>query len=113
MALFGKPGPQGPPGPPGPQGIQGVSGPAGPAGPAGAAGVAGAQGPAGPPGPAGIQGDQGPAGDISVLYPVNTLYQSVVPTNPADLLGFGVWELMSSGEYEEGDPTVYLFIRIS
>lgn len=55
----------------------------------------------------------GPAGDVSILYPPGVLYQSTAPTNPADILGFGTWELMSSGEYEEGDPTVYIFIRLN
>jgi len=110
MALFGKEGPTGPAGPMGP------AGPQGPAGPAGVNGAQGPIGPVGPPGPQGepgIQGDQGPAGDASVLFPPGYLYQSTVPTNPADILGFGTWELMSFGEYEVGDPTIYLFIRLN
>ena len=84
MALFGKPGPQGPPGPPGPQGIQGEPG---------------------------IQGDQGPAGDISVLYPIGSLFQSVIQQDPRETLGFGTWTLAHFGEYEEGGQTFYLYLR--
>jgi len=107
MALFGKPGPTGPAGPPGPQGIQGIPGPAG------VDGAAGPMGPAGPQGEQGIQGDQGPAGDASRLYPIGSVYFSTTQQDPADTLGFGVWEMFSFGEFEEGDPTVYLYQRLS
>ena len=107
MALFGKPGPIGPTGPAGPQGIQGVPGPAG---------ADGSVGPAGPPGPQGeqgLQGDIGPSGDASVLYPIGSVYFSTTQQDPANSLGFGVWDMFSFGEFEEGDPTVYLFQRLS
>ena len=110
MALFGKPGPIGPTGPQGPQGEQGIQGIPGPVGPMGPAGPAGADG---PPGPQGIQGDQGPVGDISRLYPIGSVYFSTTQQDPANTLGFGTWEMFSYGEFEEGDPTVYLYRRLN
>jgi len=110
MALFGKPGPVGPTGPAGPQGVQGIPGVAGANG---VAGQPGAVGPAGPQGEQGIQGDQGPSGDASVLYPIGSVYFSTTQQDPANTLGFGVWNMFSFGEFEEGDPTVYLYQRLS
>ena len=110
MALFGKPGPIGPTGPAGPAGPQGIQGVPGPAG------ADGSVGPAGPPGPQGeqgLQGDIGPSGDASVLYPIGSVYFSTTQQDPANSLGFGVWDMFSFGEFEEGDPTVYLFQRLS
>lgn len=107
MALFGKPGPigpTGPAGPPGPQGEQGIPGPAG---------ADGAIGPTGPQGEQGIQGDQGPAGDASVLYPVGSLFESVIQQGPSESLGFGTWDLVHYGEYEEGGQTFYLYVRVN
>ena len=109
MALFGKPGPTGPTGPmgpPGPQGPQGIPGEDG-------IGGVGPTGPQGPQGEPGIQGDQGPAGDVSRLYPIGSVYFSTTQQDPADTLGFGVWDMFSFGEFEEGDPTVYLYQRLS
>jgi len=83
MALFGKPGPIGPPGPPG------------------------------PPGEPGIQGDQGPAGDSTLAYPVGLGLVTFTPQDPGGLLGFGNWELVSFGEFEEGDPTAYIWRRLT
>ena len=82
--------------------IFGVTGPTGPTGPGGEQGIQGDLGPTGP---------TGPPGTSEMLYPVGYLYQSVIEQNPAEVLGFGTWYLMSSGEYEEGDPTIYLYVR--
>lgn len=63
-------------------------------------------------GPQGEQGEQGPAGTPGVSinpYPVNSIYLSVVDTNPAILFG-GTWEqlkdkfLLGAGDiYENGE----------
>ena len=103
MALFGKPGPtgpQGPIGPTGPQGITGVPGPAGEVGPTGPRGEQGLQGDVGPMGPAG-----------SAVIPVGFGCVTFTSDYPSTLLGYGVWELISSGEFEEGDPTAYIWRR--
>jgi len=107
MALFGKPGPTGPTGPPGPIGL------AGPQGIPGVAGQPGAVGPIGPPGEQGIQGDIGPAGDVSSLYPIGCVYFSTTQQDPANTLGFGAWDMFSFGEFEEGDPTAYIWRRLT
>ena len=109
MALFGKPGPIGPTGPTGPMG---PAGPQGVQGVAGQPGLSGPMGPTGPQGEQGLQGDIGPAGDASVLYPIGSVYFSTTQQDPANSLGFGVWDMFSFGEFEEGDPTVYLWNRI-
>jgi hypothetical protein len=82
--------------------IFGVTGPTGPPGVAGADGVQGDIGPT---------GYTGPPGDASRLYPIGSLYQTTILGDPAMTLGFGDWWLMSFGEYEEGDPTIYLYVR--
>jgi hypothetical protein len=84
--------------------IMAIFGRVGPTGPAGPAGERGEQG---------IQGDRGPAGDASVLYPIGSVYFSTTQQDPANTLGFGVWDMFSFGEFEEGDPTVYLYRRLS
>lgn len=42
------------------------------------------------------------------IYPVGSIYASVSPTNPADLLGFGVWSAFAAGRVlvgvDTGDP---------
>jgi hypothetical protein len=73
----------------------------------------GPAGPQGPQGEPGIQGDQGPIGDVSVLYPIGSVYFSTTQQDPAGTLGFGTWEMFSFGEFEEGDPTVYLYRRLA
>lgn len=102
MALFGKPGPTGPTGP---QGIQGVPGEAGEIGPTG---------PMGPQGVPGLQGDVGPMGPPgSAVIPVGFGCVTFTADYPNVLLGYGIWELISSGEFEEGDPTAYIWRRNS
>lgn len=106
MALFGKPGPEGPTGPTGP------TGPVGPQGPEGERGFTGPKGDVGPQGPQGEQGLQGDAG-VAWQFPLGSVFLSTINENPAIRLGFGTWEMFSFGEFEEGDPTVYLFRRLS
>lgn len=84
MALFGKPGPRGATGPTGPQGQQGLQGDEGPMGPAGAA-----------------------------VIPIGFGCVTFTPDYPNVALGYGQWELVSSGEFEEGDPTAYIFRRLA
>lgn len=111
----GPPGPEGPPGPTGPAGadstVPGPTGPTGPAGadstvpgPAGPTGATGAQGPEGPPGPEGPKGDPGEGSPIDA-WPVGSVFITVVPTNPATLLGGGTWVPFAAGRFLIGtDP---------
>jgi len=78
----------------GEQGIQGLPGADGNQGPQGY------QGPAGDTGPKGDKGDKGDAGDplsVSAAYPVGSVYLSILATNPATLLGIGIWIRIASG----------------
>ena len=36
-------------------------------------------------------------GTLRAIYPVNSIYISASPTNPADLFGFGTWERFGNG----------------
>lgn len=119
----GPQGPQGPAGADGAAGPQGIQGPAGPAGADGAPGVKGDTGAAGPQGPQGLQGiqgtagadgAQGPKGDTGAtgpqgpqgpaggtmtfaqIYPVGSVYLSVVSTDPGTLFG-GTWARLGNG----------------
>ena len=66
---------------------------------------AGATGATGPEGPQGQQGLQGPAGDLSSAWPVGSVFLSVVATNPATLLGIGIWVAFAVGRMLVGlDP---------
>lgn len=117
------PGPTGPQGDPGQQGIQGPQGDPGAAGEAGATGnqgIQGIQGVKGGIGDTGIQGIQGIQGEIgptgpagqdaslSAVYPVGSIYLSVLPTSPATLFGFGTWAAIAAGRVlvglDAGDP---------
>lgn len=104
----GPQGPQGEMGPQGQQGGQGVAGPEGPQGQTGPQGETGATGPKGDKGDKGDTGDTGPAGadgqdgadgqvDLSLVYPVGSLYFNVGATSPATLLGFGTWARFGQG----------------
>lgn len=42
---------------------------------------------------------------IQGLYPVGSIYLSVVPTNPVTLFGFGIWEAWGSGRVPVGVDT--------
>lgn len=72
---------------------------AGPAGPQGPQGDTGSQGPQGNTGP------QGPPGDVSAAWPVGSVFLSVVPTNPATLLGLGTWVAIATGRMLVGIDT--------
>ncbi len=91
-------GAQGPEGPQGPQGIQGEPGLPG------EQGLQGIQGVPGNDGAQGIQGIQGPQGEsggggvtMDQVYPVGSVFISVVATNPATLLGVGTWSAIGTG----------------
>jgi hypothetical protein len=43
-------------------------------------------------GPQGIQGPQGEPGDIKIAWPIDSIFQCAVDTDPEKLLGFGTWE---------------------
>lgn len=116
------PGPTGPAGPNGPQGPAGPTGPQGPTGPSGPAGVTGPQGPAGPTGP------QGPAGTVNLgsatpLAPGTAAAGSSANASREDhvhplatlaqmngVLGT-VYEIASTGTYNDLDPSNANFIR--
>jgi microcystin-dependent protein len=124
MGPAGPEGPAGPAGPPGPKGDTGdpgnagATGPQGEAGPAGSAGAQGAEGPQGQTGPQGEIGPQGPQGEIgpqgpqgepgvgggdpSAVWPVGSVFVSVVATNPNTLLGFGTWAAIGAGRVPVG-----------
>ena len=61
----------------------------------------------GPTGPEGLPGDIGPAG----IWPVGSVYFSIIQDNPAVKLGGGTWVEMANGEFNEVTPTVYLYRR--
>lgn len=88
--LKGEKGDPGEKGPQGPAGNEGQRGPQGPAGPQGVQGPRGLEGPQGPQGPAGPKGNDGVANLLDV-YPVGSIYMSVVSTDPGTLFG-GTWE---------------------
>lgn len=110
---------QGIPGDAGAQGIQGIpgakgdTGDTGPQGQQGIQGLPGADGAQGAQGEQGIQGIQGlqgiPGGDITLadIYPIGSVYLSVVATNPNTLFGFGTWAAIGAGRvlvgYDAGD----------
>ena len=96
------PGAQGPPGPQGETGATGPQGIQGPAGAAGATGAAGPQGSAGATGATGATGPTGPAGDVSLCWPIGSIFFSAVATNPATLLGFGTWAAFGTGKFPVG-----------
>lgn len=105
----GPPGPQGDTGPQGQQGPQGLTGSTGSQGPAGEIGPAGPEGPEGPQGPAGQDGAPGASGvNVGLAWPVGSVFLSVVPTNPATLLGVGTWTQIAGGRMlvgqTAGDP---------
>jgi hypothetical protein len=51
----------------------------------------------GRPGAAGGQGPRGEMGDVSVFYPVGSIYLSTLPTDPNALFGFGTWARIGNG----------------
>lgn len=73
----------------------------GPQGPQGSPGPQGLTGPAGPPGPQGIPG---PAGSADILYPVGSIYLSVINTNPSTYFG-GTWVSFGAGRMLVGVNT--------
>ena len=106
-------------GPPGASGIDGIDGAVGEQGPQGL------QGPIGLTGPQGIQGIPGPKGDtgntglagtngtngtngsdgvanLSLVWPVGSIYLSIVATNPATLFGIGTWVAFGAGRVPVG-----------
>jgi microcystin-dependent protein len=106
---IGPAGPEGPMGPAGPEGPQGDTGDPGTAGATGPQGPAGPQGDIGPQGPQGEIGPQGPqgepgvgGGDPSAVWPVGSVFVSVVATNPNTLLGFGTWAAIGAGRVPVG-----------
>lgn len=108
-------GPTGPQGVAGSVGATGATGPTGPQGDAGEQGATGATGPTGPTGPDNIttstttnltgylKGDgsdisaETPATLLAAVYPVGSIYISVVSTNPNTLFGFGTWTAFGAG----------------
>jgi len=44
-----------------------------------------------------LKGDKGDAGDISLCWPIGSVFTSVVSTDPHDLLGFGTWSAIAAG----------------
>lgn len=44
-----------------------------------------------------LKGDKGDAGDVSLCWPIGSVFTSVVSTNPATLLGFGTWSAIAAG----------------
>lgn len=45
----------------------------------------------------GDKGDTGSAGDVSLYWPIGSVFTSAVDTNPATLLGFGTWSAIATG----------------
>lgn len=95
-------------------GATGATGPAGPTGPigatgaagaTGATGAAGATGATGAAGATGATGATGPAGDVSLCWPVGSIFMSVSPTNPNTSLGFGTWVAFATGRVVIGVDT--------
>jgi len=72
--------------------------PVGIIGPPGPQGAAGAQGIQGWPGPRGETGPQGPPGDVSVAWPIGSVFVSVVSADPNAMLGVGVWARIAQGK---------------
>ncbi len=113
----GIPGDKGPTGDKGPDGDKGVPGDKGPNGDAGSAGANGTDGAPGTPGAdgnpgapgatgdKGPDGDKGPTGDAgangtaATVWPVGSVFISVVSTNPATLLGVGTWSAIATGRF--------------
>lgn len=98
QGLQGTSGSNGQDGAPGQQGNQGVKGDTGDTGPTGQTGQQGIQGNPGVKGDTGDTGVQGPAGDVSLCWPIGSVFLSVVATNPNTLLGFGTWSQIAGGK---------------
>jgi hypothetical protein len=44
-----------------------------------------------------LKGDKGDAGDISLCWPVGSVFIGTVATDPSTLLGFGTWSSIGAG----------------
>lgn len=63
------------------------------------------QGPPGPSGAPGLPGGTGPPGPPGTVFPVGSVFIATVPTDPATLLGYGVWSAIATGRVLVGiDP---------
>jgi hypothetical protein len=98
QGIPGNDGATGPQGDTGAQGSQGIQGVPGAAGADGAQGIQGIQGPQGDPGVDGAAGGTFTSTDmVNLVYPVGSIYASVVSTSPATLFGVGTWTAFGAG----------------
>lgn len=49
---------------------------------------------------------------LEMIYPVGSVYISVLATNPATLLGMGIWSAITLN-FVTGSTTVYAWSRVS